>query len=152
MSDLRYRVNPQDVMSETIDGMVVIVHLGTGTYYGLEGTAAAIWQSLATGASVADVLERIRACFKTDGVDVDATLLSFVGELVSERLLILRDCAPGELAPQAPLAAAGTQFVAPVLDRYTDLQQIIMLDPVHDVDPEAGWPTAKKPADDSAGA
>jgi hypothetical protein len=36
-------------------------------------------------------------------------------------------------------------FVAPVLDKYTDMQELLLLDPIHEVD-ASGWP--KLPDDD----
>jgi hypothetical protein len=30
-------------------------------------------------------------------------------------------------------------YVAPAFDRYTDMAELLLIDPVHDVD-EAGWP------------
>jgi hypothetical protein len=32
--------------------------------------------------------------------------------------------------------------VPPVLERYTDMQELLFLDPIHDVD-ESGWPHRK---------
>lgn len=151
MDDIRYRINEPPVMSEIIDEQVVILNLGTGTYYSVSGTGAAIWQCLATGASVREILSQVRARYTVDGIDAEAALASFVRDLLADALLVARDAAPSE--PPAPLApdTDGAPFTAPVLDRYTDLQQLILFDPVHDVDAESGWPKAKKP-DDGAGA
>ena len=38
-------------------------------------------------------------------------------------------------------------FVAPALTRYTDVKDLLVLDPVHDVD-EMGWPTPKLTEDE----
>ncbi len=35
-----------------------------------------------------------------------------------------------------------TPFQIPVLDVYSDMQDLLLLDPIHDVD-ETGWPTPK---------
>ena len=34
-------------------------------------------------------------------------------------------------------------LAAPVLNKYSDMQDLLLLDPIHDVDEEAGWPTNK---------
>ena len=39
------------------------------------------------------------------------------------------------LAPFAPWSGAGLRF-----ERFTDMQDLLVLDPIHEVDEEAGWP------------
>jgi hypothetical protein len=34
-------------------------------------------------------------------------------------------------------------FVAPCLHKYTDMQELLLIDPIHDVD-DYGWPIIKK--------
>ena len=41
------------------------------------------------------------------------------------------------------LPAGNTAFVAPALHVYTDMQEFMLVDPLHDVDEVAGWPHAK---------
>ncbi len=35
-------------------------------------------------------------------------------------------------------------YTSPVLETFSDMQEILLLDPVHDVD-KAGWPISKNP-------
>ena len=44
--DARFRVNSQ-IIWETIEGEVLLINLGTGNYYSLRGTGAAIWNAVA---------------------------------------------------------------------------------------------------------
>jgi hypothetical protein len=44
-----------------------------------------------------------------------------------------------------PLTAAAAITAAPVLEKYTDMQELLLLDPIHDVE-EAGWPKARPAA------
>ena len=46
----RLRVNSPNVMSETIEGEVIVINLATGSYYSLKDAGAAIWHALADGA------------------------------------------------------------------------------------------------------
>ena len=34
-------------------------------------------------------------------------------------------------------------FQAPSLQKYTDMEEMLALDPIHEVDEEMGWPSAK---------
>jgi len=35
------------------------------------------------------------------------------------------------------------EFSAPRLDKYTDMQQLLLIDPIHEVSDEQGWPKVK---------
>jgi len=50
----------------------------------------------------------------------------------------------------APPLPAGTVFAPPVLEVYTDMQDLLLLDPIHDVDETVGWPSPKPPEESVA--
>jgi hypothetical protein len=132
-------VNAPHVVHETIDGEAILIHLVTGTYYSLDGVGAEVWDALSAGADreavVAAGLER----YDGDPVEVGRGLSELVDQLVSEGLLIEDDSERG--VPKLP--AGRTAFVAPVLHTYTDMQEFMLVDPLHEVDELVGWPEAK---------
>jgi len=115
------------VASETIDGESIVIDLATGAYYSFQGWTAWAWQSLCAG---------------VDTSDVDAALVEvggaseFVERLVAAQMLIDRGADPVDPAPDFPPGAAESLIV----ERFDDMADMIMLDPVHDVDRAAGWP------------
>jgi hypothetical protein len=46
----------------------------------------------------------------------------------------------GEPSPREP-------FAAPALNTFSDMQELLLLDPIHEVD-EAGWPVARQTTGD----
>ena len=52
--------------------------------------------------------------------------------------------------PSAPtlLVTEKLAYEHPVLQKYTDMEDLLLLDPIHDVD-EAGWPARKQPVEGS---
>jgi hypothetical protein len=139
----RYRPNQPKVISEMIDGEVVVIHLGTGTYYSLDGTAAVVWDALEQGATTDEVATFLaRSHDVPDGADVDGAVDGFVADLLGDDLVVAVDAAPA-VAPDLTPPPDRPVFAAPRLERYTDMQDLILLDPVHDVDAEVGWPRAK---------
>jgi hypothetical protein len=142
---MQHRINNPSVISESIDGEVVVIHLATGTYYSLQGTAARIWDAAAAGHTPDEVVADLAGTFTTDGVDVRAEVDAFLTALVAEGLLVA-----GEVDPSAPpleaIASPGP-WTTPVLETFTDMQDLIRLDPVHEVEPTRGWPAAGEPAD-----
>ena len=69
-------------------------------------------------------------------------LSAIVRELAEEAQLVApTEAAPAEVDRRSAPAASKLPFVAPKLETYTDMQDIILLDPVHKVD-SRGWPHA----------
>jgi hypothetical protein len=59
---------------------------------------------------------------------------------VAERILVPADeSAAPVLTPHPENGAAAQPYQEPKLGKYTDMQELLLLDPVHEVD-EAGWP------------
>ena len=142
---MHHRVNHPSVISESLDGEVVIIALATGTYYNLRGASAYAWDALAAGAPEGAVADGLAAAFTADGVDVAAALTAFAAELRAEALLVPGDGEPA--APSLPEAPEGRPPWEPlVLETFTDMQQLILLDPVHEVEPTRGWPVANDQA------
>jgi hypothetical protein len=138
-----FRINTPTVVSETVDREVVMIHLDTGNYYSLRNTGALIWDALERGASVASIAAALDAT-SNNGADIGAVVGTFVDELISEELIVRADDAPPRTS--ATVEHPPGPFELPVLEKYTDMQQLILLDPVHEVDEGEGWP---RPRDDT---
>lgn len=141
----RYITNPQ-VIHETIEGETIIIDLATGTYYSLQGAAPVIWGALAAGETSPEIVQRLRDAYEGLAPDVESVVGAFLRELEAEQLVALapngNEPSPSPTAKNGSAAnAEGAPFVPPKLEKYTDMQDIILLDPVHKVD-ERGWPHA----------
>ena len=138
----RFTIKSPQVIHETVDAEAVIVNLETGHYYMLKETGERIWAALARGASVRDIVAELGGA--DDGVDgaLEATVSTFLRELLAEGLIVPAPDAAGEpRAAGAPaLARPGTPVAAPVLEKFQDMKELILLDPVHEVHEDLGWP------------
>jgi arylsulfatase A-like enzyme len=141
---MRYRVNAPHVIAETIGGETIIVHLSTGCYFSLGGSAVDIWEQLATGTPVDEVTQRLSARYDAGDAELDAAVARIVDELQREELIVA-DASENGSSPTATAAsdapAERAPFEQPTLSKFTDMQDIILLDPVHEVDAR-GWPHA----------
>lgn len=145
MSTQSFRIDSGKVVHETIDGEVILIHLGTGNYYSLGGSGAEIWELLEQDSSPAEIAEEMGRRHGESDHAVAPTVRSLLQELVAEGLLVAGDSPfegrNGELV--AGEALNGTsEFPAPVLTRYTDMQDFLLVDPIHEVD-DSGWPNRK---------
>jgi hypothetical protein len=145
----RLRVNTPKVVHETIEGETVILNLDNGNYYSLSGVGGHIWGFIESGASVNDIIGKVKSDYKNNGVDIVDTVNKFVSELHQEGLVV-PDKAITAASFQWPAEEkeAGSNgekqaFTVPLLNKYSDMQDLLLLDPIHDVDEEAGWPTNK---------
>lgn len=136
------KVNQGQVIHETFDDEIVIVNLDTGSYYSLAQTSAAIWQMLVQGATSAQIQEYIAASYEGDRAEMARTVQGFLDELVADGLVgeTVQSAANEKIAAMPNIARA--PFQAPVLNKYTDMEELLLLDPIHEVD-ELGWPRAK---------
>jgi hypothetical protein len=134
----RFRPNTPPVLHETLDNETILVNLQIGTYYSLNPVASSIWGAIDRGASVEEVIESIAEQSGAERAAVETRVRAFIEQLVSEQLL-----APGDGdRPTEPVPADWADelsFEEPELKRYTDMQELLLLDPVHDVG-VGGWP------------
>lgn len=135
-----WRINSPDVISETIDGETIILHLGNGYYFSVTGCGPTAWSLLSGSVPVQATREVLAARFEADGVDVDAELERFIGELQAEQLIVPADDAAAVPPPAVDGTAAKAPFEAPTVQKFTDMEDLLLLDPVHEVSPEKGWP------------
>jgi hypothetical protein len=134
---MSYGIDPQKIVHETIDGEVILIHLQTGNYYSLGGSGAAIWSLLAAGATEDEVVSTLRLWYEADPGAIEEAVESLVSQLVTEELL--EDGAPPRVAPPAQLNGERVAFAPPALEKYTDMQDFLLVDPIHEVG-ETGWP------------
>lgn len=143
----RYAVKAPRVVYEVFDEEVVVLDLESGSYYSLRATAAWIFRAAASGVSSGAVIESFAASRNGGSPDVRAAVASFLDSLVAEGLLVAQ---PGPAAPEARLELPGNAgpFTPPRFEKFTDMQDLLLLDPIHDVD-ETGWPRAATKAGDT---
>ncbi|HZT45477.1 MAG TPA: PqqD family protein [Gaiellaceae bacterium] len=132
-----YVTNP-NAMHETIDGETIVIDLSTGTYYSLRGAGPAIWNAVASGASPEEVVAGLESAYEAAPGEIAAATEAFLSELEAEQL-IARGNGAASAQPTPIPPGARSAFEQPRLEKYEDLQDIVLLDPVHMVD-DQGWP------------
>jgi hypothetical protein len=140
------RVNEPNIVHETIDGETILLDLNTGNYFSLAGSGAIIWDFIhQTGdwKRAIAILADERPGMHEHIVE---SVTAFIESLVEEKLLVLSDLSKGPVIPpeiEDQLKTAAQDFIAPQVNKYSDMQDLLLLDPIHDVD-ERGWPESKE--------
>jgi hypothetical protein len=118
---------------------VVVANFLTGVYYSLFGSAAQLWDGLMAGLPLGRVAGEIAAVSGIETAEFSQAAEKLVADLLDEKLI-----EPGVTADPvawSPIPPDGDDYGLPVLERFTDMQDLLLLDPVHDVE-EMGWPHA----------
>ena len=129
--------------SENFAGETVVIHFDRGTYFSLRGSAGTIWSLLRAPTSIAGVVAALDGQTRLPSKDIEALLTAFVAKLDEHDLII---SSTGSAEPPVISAEAVASFVEPPdLEIYTDLSELITMDPVHESDILTGWPKAPDP-------
>jgi len=142
---LCFRINKPKVIYETFEDEQVIINLDTGNYYSLDRVAADIWGLIEQGLTVGDVIEGM-ACRYAAGSrsEIETEVKKFIAILQQEALIVPAEAKTGTPVPTGVSPEAAKQaFCPPALHTYSDMQQLLILDPIHEVD-ETGWPAKKQ--------
>lgn len=139
-----HRTDLPNIMHETIDNEVVVVNLDKGTYYSFDGVGGRIWEWLdGDGQSLTSLIAKVKENFSGESEHIAATVERFLDQLITEKLVSVTPGEAGQLVNPAGAAAESVPFVEPVLQKYSDMEALLLVDPIHEVDEEAGWPNVK---------
>jgi hypothetical protein len=144
-----FRMNVPKVVHETFDdNEVVIINLDSGSYYSLDKIGAEIWTSIESGSSITDIIEDIYDRYDSGTLNIEHSIVRFVDQLQKEQLIVSHTNENGNVPKKdARMKAARPEkrhpFQEPVLQKFTDMQDLLLLDPIHEVD-ETGWPKVKE--------
>ena len=82
---------PDDVVFRDLAGEAVLLHLGTGTYFGLDAVGTRIWHRLAEHQSTEAIAPLLLQEFDVDEQRLRLDLEALVEQLLAQRLLIAVD-------------------------------------------------------------
>lgn len=129
--DIAFEVDEPSVIYEESDGEIVLVDLRNGKYYRLRGESSLVFTLIISGHPIERIVARCE--------EAPAT--------AKEILAVVEDLYDRQLIRERPVSA--TEELVPWvfkefhLEVFEDLQEILKLDPIHESDPELGWPTAR---------
>lgn len=151
----RYRVNSPGVIGEVLDNEAIIVNLDSGAYYSVRDAGALVWQLAERAVDHTAIIDAVCQVYRGNPVEISRHIDILLEEMVQESLLLT------DAPPLSPVALgdenAGSEkglgdliankegdFVPPTLEKYTDMADILLLDPIHEVS-DLGWPQPAPP-------
>jgi hypothetical protein len=141
-----YRVDGRTVAHETIDGEVIMIHLVLGNYFSLDGLGADLWAMVVQGQGRDATIASLEAAYEAEPGQIAATVDELLEKLAAEELVVAAPAeGSGTAASNGAPAAERKPFKEPELQKYTDMQDFLLVDPIHEVD-ETGWPNPPQAA------
>ena len=120
------------------DDEIVAINHDTGTYFSMKDTAAVLWHDLAAGYSV-EALVTLAA----SNSEFARSIEHLADQLVEAGLMRPAKSVSAPSAPNKLTAVMIASAPPPVLEVFDDMQKLLLLDPVHEVDEDLGWPSPK---------
>ncbi|NTW51922.1 MAG: PqqD family protein [Chlorobiaceae bacterium] len=138
-----FEISSPDVVAEDFGSEIVVLNLSNGKYFSLRGVAADIWRDLASGLPPQILLDHLRSL---QNIHADF-VQSFVLDLIREELIRPSKASPDSISPDAAqsVVALSKGAEAPILEIFDDMAELILSDPIHDVDEDIGWPVKRTP-------
>lgn len=144
---LGYRCENERVIHEVIDDEAIMINLNSGNYYTLNDSGAFLWLAMQRAADVQALAAQAAAHFAVAAEEIEPQVLAFLQHLMREGLVVREPAEAAANAPEFRHAAWGP----PELTVFSDMQELLILDPIHEIS-EKGWPyTAEDMQKPSAG-
>ena len=137
-----YLVLAKSVAYEIVEDEVVIIHLEKGHYYSLKGSAVDIWSNIARGLTEQAIVDDVLMKYEGDQKKNSDAIRQFISELKQEELIapaLDGEAERPDATASLPDSHKRPSFSPPTMEKYTDLEELLLLDPVHEVD-DTGWP------------
>lgn len=146
----RFVINSSKVVHDNIDGEVIIINFETGNYYSLNAVGRDIWNSLESCPALIEIINQITGKYEVNSGIVKEDIILLLTDLQKEELIMIKiDESSLSLIEDTKNHLTENiennvklKYNKPGFLKYTDMKEMLLLDPIHDVD-ETGWPSAK---------
>ena len=145
-SEDRYRCNEPDVIYEIYDDEVVVLNFSNGNYYSLKETARFIWLLIVRDFTFSEIQQHFTD--NSQKAEREQSISDFFSSLIADDLIVssgnknLKKGTPKKKEEEARNIDT-KNFTPPLLEKYTEMQELLLLDPIHEVS-DTGWPVRKK--------
>lgn len=135
------QLDSSNIAKEVFDNELVMINIPLGKYYSVRGsTGVRVLEILEQPVTRQQIVQAVTAEYEVGEEQAAAEVEAFILQLEEESLVT----ASQENAGAVIAAGAGKQVYASLaLEVYDDMQELILLDPVHDVESFKGWPQKK---------
>lgn len=134
-----YTIPKIRVVYEVLSSEVILIDFNTGNYYTLTHVAKQVWQGIEQTMSLEAIAQLLSDRYKKELSVVLSDLEKFFEQLVAAGLIEGSTEIEPLFSDVMGIEFDQLGYEAPRLQEYSDVQNLLLLDPIHEVT-EAGWP------------
>ena len=128
-ADLRLTPNRTNVAAKVIDGEAIILDVTRGAYYSLDGAGAVIWTSIEQGHPLRAIVRILEERYDGTSNQFEQHVEDLTDHLLREGLVVPAIGAKVHVEEPIPPVGLRQPFTAPELHKYTDMGDLLALDP-----------------------
>lgn len=132
-----YRIAKPKIVYEVLNTEVIAIDFDTGTYFALPHIAKQVWHLIEQQIPLFQMVRILADAYSQEPDAVLADLESFIAQLLEKGLI--EPVEEASFGPTPEIDSLGLKYEAPKLISYMDIQDLLLLDPIHEV-VESGWP------------
>ncbi len=146
-TEIRWRLNEADTIFERFDKEIIAVQLASGTYHSFTGTGVDAFLLLLFEPTLEEMTLALAEKYEASPDVIQQDLEPFLKRL-RERGIIVAQAANGncEKRPALPHSGPRLAYGPPAIQLFHDLEELFVIDPVHQVEPPAWPPLISPPA------
>ncbi|GHU10526.1 hypothetical protein FACS189449_00150 [Alphaproteobacteria bacterium] len=135
-----YKLNEERMFCDITDGIAIIIDSETGIYYSISAFGIMVFEKIIDGYSDTNIAIAL-VNIPNIPSDIEDKFKQFTNELLGEEIIIKAKDGEniGEVILDATVIAEGDFELK--ISSYSDVQEMLIADPIHDVGPEGWSPT-----------
>lgn len=136
-----YKLNEEKMFYDIADGQAIIINFVTGMYYGASALGSMVLDALMQGKAPKQIVDTIK---NNEGcvVDIDQRVERFIAALTEKEIFISDDQPYSQESLGDFVVVDGDYSLE--LNEFAEVQDLLLADPVHDVEADIGWPKLKE--------
>lgn len=128
-AELRLTPNRANVAAKVIDGEAIILDITRGAYFSVDGAGAVVWTCVEQGHPLGTIARVLEARYDGASNQFAQYVEALTDHLLREGLVLPAPGARPPLAEPAPPDGPRQPFTATELQKYTDMGDLLALDP-----------------------
>jgi hypothetical protein len=132
-----YKLNEEKMFCDINDNVAIVINSETGIYYGMNGFGTAVFEKIIENVSEEGVLRAIEA-LPGAPANMEKRLGDFIKKLLKSEILLKSSSKGVAKASVDEKIASADDFVLE-FSEYSDAQELLLADPIHDIKDEIGW-------------
>ncbi|MBN1623158.1 MAG: PqqD family protein [Clostridia bacterium] len=134
-----YAFNEKKAFCDDVDGQLIVLNFDTGAYYSFNSLASVVFRDLIAGYEKNEIIQALEQF--APAAEVAQQLGILIDKLLEKELIVslAESQAPKEAMSFYNESLLEDGFSLHI-DEFMDVADLLLMDPIHEVDPDVGWP------------